>query len=467
MSDFIQSVFALLVTFTILVTVHELGHYLVARFFGVHVLKFSLGFGTPIYKTSFAKKSSGNHTENSKPEFAPTEFILSAIPLGGYVKFLDDREQKVSSELSCLCYNHKTAWQRIAIAAAGPIANFLLAILCYWIVFLGGEHGISPVLGSMDSDSIASKSGLKANQEIIQIDSDETRTWRDVNIRLLNYLGETGEIVFTVKNRDTASLSLHHVPISNFLSNSDEPNPASALGLVLSKPIQAAKIGELSVDGRARAAGLRKGDVIKKVDKELIYNWKEFVSVIQANPEKSLSLQIERSGLPQNITLVPAQKDKNSPIGYIGASSERIEWPKERLVVDQYSFMGSLSKATQKTAEVIGFTLDSLKKMFLGRISTKNLSGPITIAGVASDTAANGISSFIFFIALLSISLGVINLLPIPMLDGGHILYYLIEVLRGKPLPERVQNLAAQVGIFMLLGIMTLAIYNDFMRVMG
>ena len=467
MSDFIQSVLALLLTFTILVTVHELGHYLVARFFGVHVLRFSLGFGTPVYKTSFSKNSPRKLSANNEPEFASTEFILSAIPLGGYVKFLDDREQKVPSEFLSFCYNHKDAWQRIAIAAAGPIANFLLAIFCYWFLFMGGETGVSPVLGSMDSESIAVKSGLKANQEIVRIGSEETKTWREVNIRLLNHLGETGEIVFTVKNKDTESVSLHRIPISNFLSNSDEPNPASALGLVLSKPMQAAKIGQLSVDGRAKAAGLRKGDVIKKVDSEPIYNWKDFVSVIQANPERSLNLQIERSGLQQNIVLVPRHKSKNMPIGYIGASSEEIEWPKDRLVVDDYSFMGSLSKATQKTVEVIGFTLDSLKKMVLGLISTKNLSGPITIASVANDTAANGISSYISFIALLSISLGVINLLPIPMLDGGHIVYYIIEILRGKPLPDRVQNFASQIGIFMLLGIMMLAIYNDIIRVIG
>ena len=467
MSDFIQSVFALLVTFTILVTVHELGHYMVARLFGVHVLRFSLGFGVPVYKTSLSKNSSRNLSENNEPEFAPTEFILSAIPLGGYVKFLDDREQKVPTEFLSFCYNHKDAWQRIAIAAAGPIANFLLAILCYWFLFMGGEAGVSPVLGSMDSESMASKSGLKANQEIIQIDSQKTKTWGEVNIRLLNRLGETGEIVFTVKNQDTAYLSSHRVPISNFLSNSDEPNPVTALGLVLSKPTQEAKIGDLSIDGRARAGGLRKGDVIKKVDSELIYNWKDFVYLVQANPEKSLHLKIERNGLPQNIILVPEHKSKNMPIGYIGASSEQVEWPKERLVVEEYSLVGSLSKATQKTFEVVGFTLDSLKKMVLGLISTKNLSGPITIASVANDTAETGIVSYISFIALLSISLGVINLLPIPMLDGGHILYYMIEVLRGKPIPERVQNFAAQVGIFVLFGIMTLAIYNDITRVLG
>ena len=465
MSDFIQSVFALLVTFTILVTVHELGHYLVARFFGVHVLRFSLGFGAPICKFSLTKKELPTSWKHNEPEFVPTEFILSAIPLGGYVKFLDDREQEVPSEFLSFCYNHKKAWQRIAIAAAGPAANFLLAIFCYWSLFVGGEAGVSPVLGSIDRESVASKSGLKPNQEIVRIDSKETRTWGEVNIRLLERLGETGEIVFTVKNKETASLSLHRVPISNFLSKSEEPNPASVLGLVLNKPIQPAKIGELSVDGRARASGLRIGDEIKKVDNKAIYNWQDFVAIIQANPETSLNLEFERDGFSKNVVLVPKQRSKNNPIGYIGASSERIEWPKERLVVKEYSLIGSFLRAIEKTLDVISFTLDSLKKMLLGLISTKNLSGPITIASVANDTAANGISSYISFIALLSISLGVINLLPIPMLDGGHIFYYIIEVLRGKPLPDSVQNFASQVGIFLLLGIMTLAIYNDIMRV--
>ena len=467
MSDFIQSVFALLVTFTILVTVHELGHYLVARFFGVHVLRFSLGFGTPVYKMSLTKKDVPISWKHNEPEFAQTEFTLSAIPLGGYVKFLDDREQDVPQEFLGFCYNHKGAWQRIAIAAAGPVANFLLAIFCYWSLFVGGEAGVSPVLGPVDPESIASKSGLKPNQEIIRIDSKETRTWREVNIRLLEHLGETGEIVFTVLNEETSALSVHKVPISNFLSKSDEPNPASALGLVLSKPTQSAKIGELSVDGRARASGLRIGDEVKKVDNKAIYNWQDFVAIIQANPEVSLNLEVERNGFSTNIILVPKKKSKDMPIGYIGASSERIEWPKDRLVLNEYSFLGSLSKSIEKTLDVIGFTLDSLRKMLLGLISTKNLSGPITIASVANDTVSNGISSYISFIALLSISLGVINLLPVPMLDGGHIVYYVIELVRGKPLPDRVQNFASQVGIFMLLGIMTLAVYNDIMRVIG
>ncbi len=465
MTDFLQSALALLVTFTILVTVHELGHYIVARLFGVHVLRFSLGFGTPVFRTSLAKDKYPASAEHNEPKFVPTEFVLSAIPLGGYVKFLDDREQKVPSEFLDFCYNHKEAWQRIVIAAAGPAANFLLAVFCYWSLFIVGEAGVSPILGPVDSESIASKSGLKPDHQIMRINGEETRTWREVNIRLLDHLGETGEIIFTVKNKETASLSTHVVPISKFLSESDEPNPAAALGLVLSRPIQLAKIGELSFDGRARSSGLRVGDEVKKVDNKPISGWEDFVAIIQANPEKSLNLEIERNGSSKNIILVPKQKSKDAPIGYIGASSERIEWPKERLVLNEYSFVGSFSKAIQKTLDVIGFTLDSLRKILLGLISTKNLSGPITIASVANDTAANGITSYVSFIALLSISLGVINLLPIPMLDGGHIFYYTIEVLRGKPLSDRVQNFASQVGIFMLLGIMTLAIYNDIMRV--
>ena len=467
MSEFIQFVFVLIVTFSIIVTVHELGHYIVARFFGVHVLRFSLGFGTPFYSKSFGKAKPPMSLIHNEPEVPPTEFVLSAIPLGGYVKFLDDREQKVASEFSSSCFNHKGPWQRVAIAAAGPIANFLLAIICYWSIFILGEGvGYSPVLGGIDSESIAAKSGLKQNQEIVRVDFKETRTWRDVRIQLLKRMGETGEIVFTVREKDKFSLSEYRVPISNFLSKSDDPNPISALGLILSTPAQSAKIGGLSVDGRAKASGLRIGDQIRKVDEEPIYTWQDFVALIQANPETSLNLEIDRNGLSKTLILVPKLKSDDIPIGFIGASPI-IEWPQERLVSREYSMAEAFLKAIEQTLAFINFTLNSLRKMLQGDISVKNLSVPLHVGEIANDTLEAGILSFISFIALLSISLGVINLLPIPMLDGGHICYYIIEVFRGKPLPDSVQNFAAQIGIFILLGIMMLAMYNDIQRFLG
>ena len=468
MSEFIQFVFALIVTFSIIVTVHELGHYMAARFFGVHVLRFSLGFGAPFYSKSLRKAKPPMPSTHNEPEFPPTEFVLSAIPLGGYVKFLDDREQKVPSEFSSACFNHKGPWQRIAIAAAGPIANFLLAIICYWSIFIAGEGvGYSPVLGGIDSESIAAKSGLKQNQEIVRVDFKETRTWRDVRIQLLNRMGETGEIVFTVREKDNIALSQYRIPVTNFLSKSDDPNPISALGLILSTPAQSAKIGGLSVDGRAKASGLRIGDQIRKVDKEPIHTWQEFVSIIQANPETSLSLEIDRNGLSKTLTLVPKLKSDDMPIGFIGASPTIIDWPQERLVSRKYSMGEAFLKAIEQTLAFINFTLNSLRKMLQGDISVKNLSGPLHVGEIANDTLEAGVLSFISFIALLSISLGVINLLPIPMLDGGHICYYIIEVFRGKPLPDNVQNFAAQIGIFILLGIMMLAMYNDIQRFLG
>tara|TARA_B100000700_G_scaffold326046_1_gene436465 strand:- start:1654 stop:3054 length:1401 start_codon:yes stop_codon:yes gene_type:complete len=464
-TEIIQSVLGLLVTFSILITVHELGHYWVARFFGVHVLRFSVGFGRPIYRKVFGQEDLAEGLGDNEPQVEPTEFVVSSIPLGGYVKFLDEREQNVPPFFLEQCYNRKNVWQRIAIAAAGPLANFVLAIFCYWLLFVTGITGVSPVLGKIDSESLAWKSGLREGQKIVEVDYRRTFSWSDVNVRLLERLGETGEIEFTVLEKNSTLESVYSVPISDWLSSSDEPNPAVELGLSLDMPEYTPKIGGMLADGRAKSYGLEIGDEIKMIDGNSISSWKEFVKIVQLNPENELILELERSGVRKSLSIRPEARDRNGKrIGFIGASPEPMEFPESRLVLIKYSVFKSLEKAIEKTWDVIWFTLDAFKKMLEGVISTKNLSGPITIAQVANSSAESGILSFISFIALLSVSLGVVNLLPIPMLDGGHLLYYFIEVVMGKPLPERVQAYAAQVGIFMLLGIMTIAIYNDISR---
>ncbi len=478
MIEFIQTALALIVTISILVTIHEYGHYIVARLCNVHVIRFSVGFGTPIfikkgkpvqYREAPLLDEQGLpiqiRTKSNEP-LSPTEFAIAAIPLGGYVKMLDEREGFVPDDQLHLAFNRKSVWQRIAIVSAGPFANFVLAIFAYWLLFVVGVTGVIPVLGDVDQGSRAGEAGLSAGQEIIAIDGVKTDTWSAVNMRLFDRLGESGEIVITVKEPGGYDLPLdYEIGITDWLSEEDSPSPARELGLVMQMPHFPAIIGGLNDDGRASAAGFKVGDELKRIDGEVIQNWRQVVELIQANPERSMQATVQRDGREIYLTVVPARIERNGKqIGFIGASPQEFSFPPEMLRETSYPIYSAWIPAVQKTWEVTAFTLTSIKKMIAGAISPKNLSGPITIAQIANATAENGLESFIGFLALLSISLGVINLLPIPVLDGGHLLYYLIELIARRPVPERVQMWGLQVGIFLIMGIMMLAIYNDITR---
>ena len=478
MIDFLQTVLALLVTISILVTIHEFGHYWVARLCNVHVIRFSVGFGKsiymkkgrqPVYEEQPVYDKEGNlvpvRTRSNEP-LAPTEFTIAAIPLGGYVKFLDEREGYVPDDQIHLAFNRKTVWQRIAIVSAGPIANFLLAIAAYWMLFASGVTGVIPVLGELDPESAAARAGLQQGHEIVAVDGKATKTWSEVNLGLFDRLGETGEIVLTVVEPGSYDAqSNYKVPVTQWLSNSAAPVPARDLGLVVQLPEFPAVIGGLNDDGRATASGVEVGDEFLSVDGVSVMDWPHLVDVIQGSPEQTLNVIVLRSGQTMKIDLTPKGIERDGSIlGFIGASPQPVNFPPEMLRETRYPIYSAWMPAAVKTWEVTLFTLASIKKMIVGAISPKNLSGPITIAQVASATAENGLESFVGFIALLSISLGVINLLPIPVLDGGHLVYYFIELIAGRPVPERVQVWGFQMGTFLIMGIMVLAFYNDLTR---
>ncbi len=476
MVEFLQTVVALIVTISILVTFHEFGHYWVARLCGVHVLRFSVGFGKPFYiKRGKAPEyqevplfdDEGNpvpiRSRGNEP-LKGTEFAVAAIPLGGYVKMLDERDGFVPDDQLHLAFNRKNVWQRIAIVAAGPIANFILAIVAYWVLFATGVTGVIPLLGEIDPASKAGQAGMHQGQEIVAVDNAPVRTWTDVNMRLFEHLGESGPVTFTVNETDGSSQD-YTIQVSNWLADDEMPAPTRDLGLMMQSPVIPAVIGGLVGDGRAEASGLAVGDEVVSVDGEQIENWSDFVSIIQANPERYLRIDVMREGSLVNLGITPAEADRDGQvIGYIGASVEPVTFPDEMLRVTSYPIYSAWIPALNKTWEVTIFTLESIKKMIVGAISPKNLSGPITIAQVANATAESGFESFIGFIALLSISLGVLNLLPIPVLDGGHLLYYFIELIAGRPVPERVQNWGLQMGMFLIVSIMILAFYNDLTR---
>ncbi|MBB4866442.1 regulator of sigma E protease [Pseudomonas nitritireducens] len=443
-------VVGLIVALGVLVTFHEFGHFWVARRCGVKVLRFSVGFGTPLVRW---------HDRQG------TEFVVAAIPLGGYVKMLDEREGDVPAELLDRAFNRKTVFQRIAIVAAGPIANFLLAILFFWVLAMLGSQQIKPVIGSVVADSPAALAGLAAGQEVVAVDGEAVDGWSSVNLQLVRRLGETGEVGVSVLEKGSTLPALHQVRISSWLKNEENPDPIGGLGIQPWRPVVAAVVAELDDKGPAKAAGLQIGDRLVSLDGESVTDWQQVVERVRARPDARVQLGIERAGQREELSLTLAAKGEGKArAGYLGAGVAGGQWPAEMLREVSYGPVAAVGQALSRTWSMSLLTLDSLKKMVLGQLSVKNLSGPITIAKVAGASAQSGVGDFLHFLAYLSISLGVLNLLPIPVLDGGHLLFYMVEWVRGRPLSERVQAWGMQIGISLVVGVMLLALVNDLSR---
>ncbi len=444
--DVITSILALALTLGILVTVHEYGHYWVARRCGVKVLKFSVGFGKVIF---------------SRTGKQGTEFAIAAIPLGGYVKMLDEREAEVAPELLDQAFNRKSVWQRMAIVIAGPLANILFAIFAYWLMFVVGVTQVKPIVGPVDAGSVAAQAGLMPQQEIIAVDGQETSSWQDVNYQLIKRLGETGTLDIQVK-----AGSHHELAITQWLSDAEEPNPLKALGFSPYRPTVPPILAELQDNMPAQQAGLKPGDVILAVDGQNIQNWLEFVVLVKANAGKALSLNVGRNDSTLDIDLIPATRtDSNGKsMGFAGAMVKAPVLPEGFIRTRSYDPFTASVKAVEKTWDMTVVTVQSIGKMIQGLLSVKNLSGPITIAKVASSQVQAGFEAFIGFLAYISIMLAVVNLLPIPVLDGGHFLFYIIEAVKGSPLSEKVQLMGMKLGMTLLLMVMVVAIFNDVSR---
>ncbi|MCO1333937.1 RIP metalloprotease RseP [Microbulbifer sp. OS29] len=449
--DLIQTVIWALVALGVLVSFHEFGHFLVARLCGVKVLRFSVGFGRRLI---------------SRYDRHGTEFTISAIPLGGYVKMLDEREGPVASNELDQAFNRKSVWARMAIAAAGPAANFLLAIVFFWAVFLGGTAGPVPVVESVKQGSIAASAGLEPGQEIVAVDGEATPTWQALNWRLANRLGDSGTIEFSVRYPNS-NLEYHMVAdIDRWLAGKEVPDPLGEIGLQLWTPPASMNLYRVVEGSAAASAGLQSGDKIIATDNQEFSSWQSWTDYVRARAGVSMAVAVERSGETLVLPVTPAEVklENGKRVGQIGVQPVSESWPEERIRVYHYGLAGAFVKGLQETWDKTAFTVNSLKKLLFGQLSTKNLSGPITIAKVAGTSAEAGWQSFLSLLALLSISLGVLNLLPIPVLDGGHLLYYGIEAIKGSPVSERVQVVGLQVGMALVLCIMGLALYNDILR---
>lgn len=439
-----------LVALGVLVTFHEFGHFWVARRCGVKVLRFSVGFGMPLVRW---------HDRQG------TEFVIAAIPLGGYVKMLDEREGDVPPEQLDRSFNRKSVRQRIAIVAAGPVANFLLALVFFWAVAMLGSQQVRPVIGAVGVGSLAADAGLQVGQEIVAVNGEPTPGWAAVNLQLVRRLGESGTLNVNVRDQGSTTDSPRQIVLKDWLRGVEEPNPIDALGIRPWRPALLPVLAQLDPKGPAQAAGLQVGDRLLMLDGEPLDEWQQLVDRVQAMPAEAITLLVKRDGREMQVAVtLAARGEGEARRGYLGAGVEGVEWPAEMLREVSFGPLEAVAEGFRRTWTMSLLTLDSLKKMLFGELSVKNLSGPITIAKVAGASAESGLGDFLNFLAYLSISLGVLNLLPIPVLDGGHLLYYLVEWVRGRPLSERVQGWGMQIGISLVVGVMLLALINDLGR---
>ena len=447
MLDTLHSIFVALATFAIVVAFHEYGHFWMARRAGVKVLRFSIGFGRPLF------------CWQGKDE---TEYVIAAIPLGGYVRMADERDGEIAEVDLPRAHNRQPVAKRIAIASAGPIANFLLAILVLWGLFLRGEVGIVPEIDKVAPNSLAEAAGLQTGQEIIAIDGRETPTVASVNFALLERLGDSGTLTLAARYPGSDVVTESEMRISQWLKGEKEPDLLGALGVTIRMPPVLPVVGGLTEDGAAAQAGFLERDLIISADGEAISLWMDWVTYVRARPAQAITVELEREGKRQNLSVTPAAAVSDG--GRIGAVGMSVALPVVPAAQQRHFDRGpvaALVASVKRTGDLVVFTFKSIGRMLQGLISPSNLSGPITIAKVAASTAEAGWVAWFGFLALLSVSLGALNLLPIPVLDGGHLVFYGFEAILGKPLPDRIQMAGYQVGLVLVLSIMVFALYND------
>jgi len=443
---------AFVATLAILIVFHEFGHYLVARLAGVKVLRFSIGFGKVI----------AQHTDRNG-----TEWALAAMPLGGYVKMLDEREAPVAPELLGQAFNRKSVAARSAIVVAGPLANFLLAIVLFWALFMSGVPTLKPVLGEPPSGTPAALAGIKTGEMVTAVNDERVESFQDLHWLALKHAISADRL--EVDTVDAKGYLTHR---SLILANKDETfeqAPLKALGLVRYLPPLPPVLAELTPGGVAERAGLMPGDRIRAINDHPVSQWDEVVTAVRAAPNVGLRVQVERQGQTREFVVIPEPVVSNGQAsGRIGAAPLIDPMLFERYQGEaRYGPVEALARSLGRTWELSAFSLEMLGRMLIGEVSLKNLSGPITIADYAGQSAASGSASFIAFLALVSISLGVLNLLPVPLLDGGHLLYYFAEFLTGKPVSERVQEFGQRIGIGLLGLLMFFALFNDLQRLFG
>jgi regulator of sigma E protease len=446
------SILAYIVAVGILVTVHEFGHFVVARRIGIKVLRFSIGFGKPLWYW---------HRKGDE-----TEYVISMLPLGGYVKMADEREGLVSEQDLPRAYNRQSVPKRVAVAVAGPFFNFVFAILAYWVIFMSGIPGLKPAVGYVIPGSPAATAGMQSGDTIISVAGDRTDTWADVQVDLFQEVLRSPAIAVQVKSTSGQLRGLS-IPVQDPRSLTAPDQMLVGLGLSVPPPTLPL-VTDLAADGTAMASGLKVGDKILSVDGKPIVYWQDVVGILRISPGKTVTLVVERAGQRQDLALkVGTANDNGVEIGHVGAAGPLtpVTFYDSLAVEQRYNPLAALGQGFKRTAEMSWLTLLAGWNMLTGNVSLKSLSGPIDIAQYAGYAAQSGVTSFLEFLAFVSISLGVLNLLPIPVLDGGHVLYLAAEAVKGSPLSERIEALGQRIGLALLLMLMGFAVCNDLIRV--
>ena len=466
----LTTILTTLFALAVLVSIHEAGHFFVARWSGVKVLRFSVGFGRPIFQRIGQDG---------------TEYVFAWIPLGGYVRMLDSRNDDVPQHEMAAAFDQQKVWVRIAIVAAGPIVNLVFAALLYAVVQMAGTTQLIPVIGPVLANSPAQTAGLTSVQQIISIDGQTTRSWEAVNLALAKRIGATGYIDVALQPLDRSVLQQqavhanasdqlplvggvvsYRVPVNRWMAEAVQTSPLSQLGIEPWRPNVPIVIDRLIEGGAAQLAGLRVGDKIVALNQQPMAGFNEFVTYVQGHPDTSVLVALERRGelLLLPLTLLSDVDQAGGLIGKIGVGVASISWPYSIQHQQQLGLVDGIMAGGQKTLEMAALTLSFLSRMVQGVVSVEHLSGPISIAKVAAASAASGLITYISFMAYLSVSLGVLNLLPVPMLDGGHLLYYFIELVTGRKVPDRIQAIGLRIGMAIVFSVMIIAIANDLMR---
>ena len=445
---------AFVVALGVLIIVHEFGHYLMARWAGVKVLRFCVGFGKPVYRRRIGADG--------------TEWAIGAFPLGGYVKMLDEREGEVPVAELERAFNRKPVGWRILIVAAGPVANLLFAVLLYWALFIHGVDELRPVLARPPVGTVAATAGIEDGDLVLKVSGVSVTTLQEMRWQLMQRIMERQPIILevTTSRKEIFSRGLG----TSALDASDlDADFTTSLGLLPYHPRLKPVIGAVAEGSVAEAAGLTSGDEVRAIDGVRIDEWSQLVTAVRAAPNKPLTMTLVRNGTTRNVTMVPDETgERGARVGRIGIGVRDDPEARAGLLVNVRLAPGeALGKAALQTWETSLFSLRMIGRMLVGELSWKNISGPVTIADYAGQSARMGISHYLKFLALISISLGVLNLLPVPILDGGHLLYYFIEVIKGGPLSERAMEIGQQIGLALLALLMAFAFYNDFNRLVS
>jgi regulator of sigma E protease len=451
----ITTIVAFLVALGLLIVFHEYGHYLAARFFDVKVLRFSVGFGRPIL------------SRRRGPD--QTEWALGGFPLGGYVKMLDEREGPVAPAEAHRAFNRQSVYRRFVIVAAGPVANFLLAILLYWVLFLTGVPGVKPVIGAPLPDSPAAAAGFESGETLTRVDGEPLQTWQDARWALLKAGIARGTVKIETVGA-SGSIAFRTLDLSGLGPEDLDGEFIETIGLTRFQPQLAPRVGQVIAGRPAERAGLKVGDEVVAIDGKPIQRWEDVVRIVSQSPDVTLEIEVRRaSGAVDRVAVVPETMTENGRrVGRIGFAPLIDPRAMEHLRTEvRYGFFEGFVRAIARTWEMSVFSLKMMGKMIVGDVSLKNLSGPLTIADYAGQSAQMGWVPYLSFLALVSVSLGVLNLLPIPLLDGGHLMYYIAEIIKGRPVSERALEMGQHVGIALLFTLMAFAIYNDITRLLG